>query len=410
MSVATGPASPLPDQRDRRRTSRFGTARTRLIASLALSVLSFAFTFAAAEIGARYYLVHLAPRYIFDKYASLDQLEARYGEARHTEHRYLMFYPKPDWISGLNRHNSLGYRGEEVAVPKPQGVFRIVCMGGSTTYSASVEDYREAYPYRLQAELREAGYENVEVVNAGVFSYTTIETLVNFETRVLDLDPDLVIIYDGVNDIDSRLILPKRYYTGDGIGYAQRLPVSAPTVWERSTLIRMALVYTGRAEPSISLLKNFVYTPESYVGNLFQNQVKNGTYPAAPFRASPVMEILAANAPVFFERNLRTLVAIADLAEVQVVLATFTASPLFDDNPRASSPEFQAAYTEQNDVLRRIAASTSAELFDFAAVMPLDAVFFSDGVHYTAEGNALRGELFARFLIENGLVGGEAGR
>ncbi len=83
----------------------------------------------------------------------------------------------------------------EVQVPKPDGVYRIVAMGGSSTYGTP-NPYDETYPYYLQQVLRDDyGETNVEVVNDGVPGYTSWHNLVDLSTRVLTLDPDLVILY-----------------------------------------------------------------------------------------------------------------------------------------------------------------------------------------------------------------------
>jgi len=86
-------------------------------------------------------------------------------------------------------------------MPKPAGQFRIVCLGGSTTYTSDVKDYRDSYPYLLEKYLKAQGYNDVTVVNAGAGSWSSWESLINFQFRVLDLDPDLIIVYHGINDI-----------------------------------------------------------------------------------------------------------------------------------------------------------------------------------------------------------------
>ena len=55
---------------------------------------------------------------------------------------YLNYIPSPDYPD----HNRLGYRGPEITIPKPEGVFRIVAIGGSTTYSTGTT---AANPTRL---------------------------------------------------------------------------------------------------------------------------------------------------------------------------------------------------------------------------------------------------------------------
>ena len=59
--------------------------------------------------------------------------------------------------------NSLGYRGEDIAQPKPPDAYRIVAMGGSTTYGGYLDSYKDGWPYKLQQRLRmDHGYEQVE--------------------------------------------------------------------------------------------------------------------------------------------------------------------------------------------------------------------------------------------------------
>jgi lysophospholipase L1-like esterase len=92
-------------------------------------------------------------------------------------------------------------------------VFRIVALGGSTTYGISLPMNR-TYPAQLQQILRdEYGYTQVEVINAGVIAYNSWDLLAEFEYRVLDLNPDMVIVYEGINDVVARLVDP-RYYNG----------------------------------------------------------------------------------------------------------------------------------------------------------------------------------------------------
>jgi lysophospholipase L1-like esterase len=57
----------------------------------------------------------------------------------------------------------------------------------------------------------------VQVINAGVGGYNCWEVLINLELRVLDLDPDLIIIYEGRNDVRAGLVEPASY-RGDDSG------------------------------------------------------------------------------------------------------------------------------------------------------------------------------------------------
>ena len=376
----------------------------QLLANLALVLLSTLFTFGLLEVAARIYVVRFAPPLMFNRYASLNQLNARFGQPSFVPHRYLGFVPAADYLNGPNRHNALGFRGDEIEMAKPEGSFRIATLGGSTTYSAGVQDYTQSYPYLLQQELNAAGHEEVEVLNAGVFSYSTLESVINLQMRVMPLEPDMIIVYHGVNDVAPRLVWPRGFYVGDMAGFEGRRLAFIPPWWERSTLIRSLLVYTGRSESHISLRRNFLQAKGSYYGDAFVSQKVDATYPSGIFENTPAARMLEINQPIYFERNLRNLVEIAHTHKIQVLLVSFTYSPEFDTEPRAFSEEYQAAYAEQNAIVQAIADSTDALVFDLFAVMPQDAEYFSDGIHFSALGNQLRAELLSDFIVAHSML------
>ena len=381
-----------------------------VLAKLALVALAVAAGFAPVETLARLWLWHLSEPREFNRYASVRQLEARYGEFGEAytgalvPHRYLGYSLNPDLEEGVRGHNRLGFRGDEISVPKPAGVVRIVCVGGSTTYGP--RDVRQSYPFLLQQTLRERGFETLEVVNAGVSSYTSHESLVNMALRVVDLRPDLVIVYHGINDVHVRVVWPPSEYRGDNSGarIATLRSLRMPSILEYSTAIRWLLIRVGLAEPHSELTKTVITEAPSYFGGLLMKQLRDGSYPAGVFSETPAMEMLRINRPVFFERNLESMVALARAHGARVLLATFAYSPLFGDEPTVTSKEHRSALDEGNEVVRRVGAATAAPVFDFASEMPEDQKYFTDGRHFTAEGNALRARLFADFLLEQKLL------
>ena len=142
--------------------------RKRFLNFLVLALSTF-IVLIFLEVCARTYLLHFADDTYFLRYASLRQLQKGYLSKKpiYSPHVYLGYYPTPSYRKGEDRHNSLGYRGEEIDIPKLNGEFRIVCMGGSTTYTSFVDDYRMSYPYLLEKHLKSKGYKNVDVINAG---------------------------------------------------------------------------------------------------------------------------------------------------------------------------------------------------------------------------------------------------
>jgi lysophospholipase L1-like esterase len=100
--------------------------------------------------------------------------------------------------------NRRGFRGPDVASPKPPGVTRIVALGDSTTFGiwqeAVLVGTRASYPDELAKLLAAEGVARVEVVNAGVLGYTSAEGLAQLLTAVLPLEPDVVTLRFGNND------------------------------------------------------------------------------------------------------------------------------------------------------------------------------------------------------------------
>lgn len=363
------------------------------------------------EGGARLWLTRVASPDDFVRYASLDQLRARseetgQGFSRYARHLYVGFVGSPGWERGADRHNALGFRGDPVAQPKPPGEFRIACLGGSTTYTSAVHDHRRSFPSLLEADLARRGYRNVRVINAGLPGWTSYETLVNFQFRVLDLEPDLIIVYHAINDLLVRLVWPPAAYRGDNSG-AKRAGagLDTPPPWpERSTALRMLLIRFGWAESPGALEQTFVRHAPHFRGFEFMRQVRQGDYPSGIFRKTGVPEMLERNPPIYFQRNLEHLVVLAKHHGVQPVLATFAsvAMPLGGD--ASSTPEIRAGIEEMNDVVRRVGSELEVPVFEFAERFPEDPRLFVGGVHVNEKGARLKAELFADFLVETALL------
>lgn len=368
--------------------------------NLQLSIFSIFITFILIEIFSRLFLFYLATPEEFLLYASYAQLERRYHLARFVSHQYLGYVTTPNYMWGNNRHNALGFRGDEIALPKPTTTYRIVCMGGSTTYSDGVQDYTKSYPVLLEKYLHEQGWTNVEVINAGVPGYTSLESLINLQTRVLDLEPDLIINYDGSNDFHARLVWPPAVYRGDYSGFRSRPPFFANIPFlENSTALRILMVRQGWIEPHSAITRIFLSPATSYT-QLFNSQKRNGSYPAGIFQETTAAMMLAQNQPIYLAQNLNSMIAIAQANQIDIILATYAYSPFFPDEITAYA-EFQQASAEHHQVMKNLATATGVYFYDFAKQMPVDEMYYTDGIHFTEAGNEVRAKLFGDFIVGN---------
>jgi len=116
---------------------------------------------------------------------------------------------RPGAASGPNDYmpyaiNGQGFRGPEAAIPKPAGAFRVVVLGGSTTFGWGVEQ-KQAYPAALERLLAarctpQLG-DRVEVLNGGVPGYISTQNARQLELTWARYQPDLVLVMDGLNDL-----------------------------------------------------------------------------------------------------------------------------------------------------------------------------------------------------------------
>jgi len=96
--------------------------------------------------------------------------------------------------------NEKGYRGPNFEVKKPDGSTRIIIYGGSAVFD--VESTKgDDWPHRVQRILRELGFSNLEVINAGVIGHTALESVGRLFTEGYAFKPDFVLIYNAWNDI-----------------------------------------------------------------------------------------------------------------------------------------------------------------------------------------------------------------
>lgn len=96
--------------------------------------------------------------------------------------------------------NSLGLRGAELAIPKPPGVFRILCLGDEITFAPQTP-LDETFCARIERELQNSLGRRVEVVNAGVPDYCPLLSYLQMKHQLLGLQPDLVLLTIEMGDV-----------------------------------------------------------------------------------------------------------------------------------------------------------------------------------------------------------------
>lgn len=107
----------------------------------------------------------------------------------------------PDQHYATVNINEQGFRGPEFPVQKPDGTYRIFFLGGSTAFGyGSTSDETTISGYlQTMYDMHGLPFE-VEVINAGIGNVMSYTESIMIQDRLLDMGPNLFIIYDGWND------------------------------------------------------------------------------------------------------------------------------------------------------------------------------------------------------------------
>jgi lysophospholipase L1-like esterase len=212
----------------------------------------------------------------------------------------------------------------------------------------------------------------VQVVNGGVGGYTSFETLVDLALRVLEVEPDLLVIYHNTNDVHARLV-PPDVFRGANTGYRHEWWSSDPW-WDRSLIVRWLGVQWG-------------FSPR----NTLEQHTK-----VVYAEERDMADCLERNDTRWFARNTEEMIVLARARGAKVMLTSFASCP--ERGGYAAQPHYRRGFAENDRAMRALAERMDAPFYDFAAEMPLDLEYWADGVHNTAAGARRKAELFAAFI------------
>lgn len=94
------------------------------------------------------------------------------------------------------------HRNIPTTIEKPGDTIRIIAVGGSTTankrpYRLNKIDYSKALEEKLEDGFKQLSF---EVLNAGSDAYSTAQSLINIEFRLVEYSPDIILLMHTIND------------------------------------------------------------------------------------------------------------------------------------------------------------------------------------------------------------------
>jgi lysophospholipase L1-like esterase len=357
-----------------------------------LVCVSLFLTLALAEISLRTLeWAGAAPRLFAQLGNAKPPLDTRSGAGMYYVHPYSSYAMKPGYTKReFEKINNVGFRGDDVIMPKPDNTYRVVAIGGSTTFGVYLP-YTMTYPHYLQAELRKrfAGTGiNIEVFNAGLSGSTSAESLHRLFTEVLPVDPDMVVIYHGYNDLFPRVFDDFQ----DDYFHFRRANPNNPPGMTRFITYRLAL-----------LVLNPVAFHENYD---LQNHVwKTQNLPESD---SDRLTNFFTSDESAYESNLVQMVKVLEANNIQPVLATMANHrDGVHWNDFIPSYAWEEGINQNNRAAHRVAEQYGVPLVPFAEQgdqlphiniwrqKPTEGCCFSDSIHMTPEGNVIKARIFA---------------
>jgi lysophospholipase L1-like esterase len=287
---------------------------------------------------------------------------------------YLMFRMAPNFHSDTININSLGFRGRETTKEKPSGVYRIVILGGSGAMGYGSSSDETTFARVLEKLLNgRAPSGRFEVINAGMASAISAQELVLIVTDIIDLKPDMAVIFDSFNDIvgsvinDRRPNYPWRFETLE-----KALKVSPTKLFINKKLrnFRLTKLILERLEEKRKAQALAALSPNEAGVRAYVDNVNKMVTLLKGLGIEPVV-IMQPN--IFFKKNLSS--------EERGVMAA---------QPAALAPIARKAFSEADAEVGRVARDRGVVYSSFLGVFDdrPDTIFF-DAVHVGDKGQQI---------------------
>jgi lysophospholipase L1-like esterase len=294
------------------------------------------------------------------------------------------------------RLSAEGFRTREIVTPKPADEMRIFFVGGSTVIGGY--EVETTIPGVVEAHLHANGLTQARTYNFGVLSFVSGQELALLVHRLIDLKPDLVIAYDGGNDLyepwvyDPRPGYPFNFVTEEeamtALGNAEGNAKTLASVARDSALVQ-ALLGTTEWFNRMTMRLDRIRATVDYGSTQWKEAVTN-----AYARNLAAMCRVARGNGMLFAGYFQPLLAYSQPLDANQAAAT------------GDEAMVQALREQRDMALRAIGAqfpAPSAEagcrFGDLSRVLENDAAAFTDAIHVDNKSNQVIGRRIAEDLL-----------
>jgi lysophospholipase L1-like esterase len=349
-----------------------GSRRTSKRAVFAVLMLAGVLGFLEAAGAIFYYLILPAQRRQVVQVALGIRDPDLNSVARYRPHPYLNYMGNPDYVTpeGEKIHHEIGIRRTDVELTeKPDGVFRVLAMGGSTTFGLFVPEARNVWPGLVGLALAETFGADVETVNAGIPNFSTFE-LIGFAALWLpELEPDLVLVHTGFNDAFT-------------VGFPDE---GGPD----NTTFRHSWSYRPLPSAVRTAMRVSYFLRALGTGWLSRNGYAIGDMTPAMQYPIPtddeVLQNLEGATGKYFRRNLEALIVLIRRAGAEPVLVNMPINPKFEETDHIYYAAVAEAVKRNNRIMSEVAERYGVTLVDLYSPMR-DPEIYIDAAHVAKGG------------------------
>jgi lysophospholipase L1-like esterase len=315
-------------------------------------------------------------------------------------HPFLQYIPTKKNDSNMHI-NSDSFRYDELTKDKPKGTYRIFILGGSTVFDKP-RPYEKSITKTVENLLQKKYPDKkIQVINAGYERYTSEHSLIVYETKVADYHPDMIVIWQGFNDIIYSCtpdFSPIRTYKNDYSHMYQVIshPIDDYFNWRFNSIvlsrIQKALFENFYADIRFRIPKpndQIKYTDDIDFKSIDAYK-RNMEYIVKAAKADNV-KILIGNQPVHYDGN-----------PVHYGLVEYFCKK----NPRLyiSTKAIDKGMKMFNDSTFEIAKKYDIPFIDLVKAIPVSDEYLTDDVHYTDKGDEKVAQTVYEEIVKSGYL------
>ncbi|UBM60340.1 SGNH/GDSL hydrolase family protein [Marinilongibacter aquaticus] len=384
------------------------------------TILVIAITLVAAEFVLRF-VIDLP-----DPYANLRRKAYSTGSVirlQNTRNTDLLFvfnpnelFPKTERNKVKVHINNFGFRHkDDNNTLKAKEVYDIFAIGGSTTQCYDFE-YTKTWCQILEQDLERELSKPVNVYNGGTAGAVMFDHIALLQNRVIHLDPDMVILFAGVNDLNL-LLGDDNLYRFDDI-YETNFNIS----WYRLGLARLTLykLFLNAKQKMVAdedhPLKRRADEHDLDIPVGTPIQFSDHVNPPKETKALPLGKNPEINF-AYYQHMMKSFIGTCKANDIPLVVMTQPTTWLSEDQRlqdyhwmnknkenRFAKDFMQASMDKMNSDVEAICHANEVAVLSLDKNIENTGDYFYDDCHFTPKGSKHVGKVVSKFLLSNNLI------